>query len=67
MTGSVTRATDNHKQFEANVFTYIHKFGFIPNKDVRDLVLVSCTGGIFLVSLLGIALFFATGVSRKRG
>ncbi len=67
MTGSVTRATDNHKQFEANVFTYIHKFGFIANKDVRDFALVFCTGGIFVVSLLGITLFFATGgPPRKR-
>ncbi len=66
MTGSVTRATDNRKQFEANVFTNIHKFGFIPNKDVRDFVLTFCTGGIFLVSLLGIALFFATGIPKKR-
>lgn len=58
MTGSVTRSTNNQKQFEANVFTNFHKFGFIPNKDVRDFVLTFLTAGIFLVSVLGIVLFF---------
>jgi len=65
MTGSVTRSTDNQKQFEANVFTNIHKMGFIPNHDLRDLVLTTMTGGIFLVALLGSALFFMTGFRRK--
>lgn len=60
MTGSVTRATDDKKQFEANVFTNFHKFGFIPNKDVRDFVLTFLTAGIFLAAVLGIALFFYT-------
>ncbi len=65
MTGSVTRSTNNHKQFEANVFTNFHKLGLIENKDLRDLVLTLTTGGIFLLSLLGIALFFMT-IPKKR-
>lgn len=65
MTGSVTRYTDNQKQFEANVFTNFHKLGFIKNKDLRDLILTLTTGGIFLLSLLGIGLFFMT-LPRKR-
>lgn len=60
LTGSVTRHTDKQKQFEANIFTTFHKFGFIPNKDLRDLVLTTLTAGTFVVACLGIALFFVT-------
>jgi hypothetical protein len=60
MTGSVTRHTDDQRQFEASFFTNIHKLGFIQNKDARDLVLTMTTTGIFVVSLLGIVLFFLT-------
>ncbi len=60
MTGSVTRHTDDQRQFEASFFTNIHKFGFIKNKDMRDLILTLSTFGIFLVSVLGIVLFFIT-------
>jgi len=59
-TGSVTRHTDKQRQFEATIFTNLHKLGFIPNKDLRDLVLTVLTFGTFLVACLGIALFFAT-------
>lgn len=59
-TGSVTRHTDKQRQFEATVFTNFHKLGFIPDKDTRDLVLTVVNVGIFLVSCLGIALFFVT-------
>lgn len=59
-TGSVTRHTDKERQFEATIFTMFHKLGFIPNKDIRDLVLTVLTFGTFLVALLGIWLFFAT-------
>ncbi|MBL9130992.1 MAG: hypothetical protein JNG86_07325, partial [Verrucomicrobiaceae bacterium] len=59
-TGSVTRHTDRQRQLEATIFTNFHKLGFIPNKDLRDLVLTVLTFGTFLVALLGIALFFAT-------
>jgi len=64
-TGSVTRHTDDSRQFEANFFTNFHKLGFIPNKDTRDLVLTLLTTGIFLAAVLGILLFFLTG--RRRG
>jgi len=59
-TGSVTRHTDRKRQFEATIFTMFHKLGFIPNKDIRDLVLTVLTCGTFLVSVLGIWLFFTT-------
>lgn len=59
-TGSVTRHTDKQRQFEATLFTNLHKLGFIRDKDLRDLVLTLLTTGTFLVACLGIALFFAT-------
>lgn len=64
-TGSVTRHTDDQKQFEASAFTNFHKLGFIPNKDVRDWILAAMTGGIFVVSLLGVVLFFMTSPRRR--
>ena len=64
-TGSVTRHTDKQRQFEATVFTNFHKLGFIPDKDTRDIVLTVVTFGIFLVSCLGIALFFATRPKKR--
>jgi len=60
VTGSVTRYTDDKRQFEANIFTTFHKFGFIPNKFARDVILSTLTLGAFVVSILGIILFFAT-------
>lgn len=66
MTGSVTRHTDDHKQFEAGFFTYIHKLGFIQNKDARDLVLTLTTTGIFIVALMGVVLFFMTNPNRRK-
>lgn len=66
LTGSVTRHTDNRRQFEANVFTNLHKLGFIPNKTVRDVVLTSLTFGVFLVAGLGIVLFVATSPIWRR-
>jgi len=59
-TGSVTRHTDDQRQFEARIFTNFHKLGFIPNKDVRDWVLTILTTAAFVISILGIALFFLT-------
>lgn len=64
-TGSVTRHTDKQRQFEATIFTNFHKLGFIPNKDLRDLVLTVMTFGTFLVACLGIALFFATRPKQR--
>ncbi|MEQ1838782.1 MAG: hypothetical protein ABL994_00110 [Verrucomicrobiales bacterium] len=64
-TGSVTRHTDRKRQFEARIFTNFHKLGFIPNKDLRDLVLTVLTTGTFLVACLGIALFFATRPKKR--
>jgi hypothetical protein len=65
-TGSVTRHTDDEKQFEASIFTNFHKLGFIPNKNVRDWVLVTFTGAAFLISTLGIALFFLTRPGKRQ-
>jgi hypothetical protein len=64
-TGTVTRHTDNEKQFEANVFFLFHKFGFIPNKMVRDTLVVSLMAGITLVAIAGVVLFFMTRPRRK--
>lgn len=66
VTGSVTRLTDDGKQFEADLFTIVHKFGFIPNKDVRDWSLMAVTGGTFAVSVLGVVLFFMTRPRRRK-
>ncbi len=60
MTGSVTRATDDQKQFEANAFSNFHKLMFIKNKDLRDGILTLMTFGIFCVAVFGIVLFFVT-------
>lgn len=59
-TGSVARATDDRRQFEANVFSLFHKYAFIPHKGWRDGLLVAFTGLAFLASLAGLVLFFAT-------
>lgn len=65
ITGSVTRHTDDEKQFEARIFTNFHKLGFIPNKTARDWTLATLTAAAFLISILGIALFFLTRPSAK--
>ncbi len=64
MTESVTRHTDNYRQFEANIFGSLHKLNFIRNKTARDVVLTFTTFGIFCVSLTGIVLFFVTAPRR---
>jgi hypothetical protein len=64
-TGSVTRHTDDRRQFEANVFSNFHKLAFIPDKTVRDWVLVGLTSATSLVALVGVALFFVTRPRRK--
>ena len=60
MTESVTRFTDEGRQWEANIFSNLHKLAFIPNKMLRDGVLVVGTAGIFVLSLSGVVLFFVT-------
>jgi uncharacterized iron-regulated membrane protein len=63
-TGSVTRHTDDSRQFEASVFSNFHKWMFICDKDTRDVALVAVTSGILAVSCLGIMLFFLTRPPR---
>jgi hypothetical protein len=65
-TGSVTRHTDNRRQFEANFFSNFHKLSFIPDKTVRDWVLVGLTGAAAVVAVFGVALFFATRPRRSK-
>jgi hypothetical protein len=65
MTESVTRATDDQKQFEANVFSKLHKLQFIPSKFWRDVVLTTMTFGIFCAALAGIILFILTSPRQK--
>jgi hypothetical protein len=61
LTGSITRRTDNQSQWEVSTFSLLHKFMFIPHKEIRDWVLTGTTGAIALVALLGVLLFFKTG------
>jgi hypothetical protein len=63
MTGSVTRFTDDARQVEANVFTYLHKWGFIRNRTARDVTLMCVMASIVLMALSGMALFW---LSRPR-
>jgi hypothetical protein len=65
MTESVTRFTDNRRQWEADVFSNLHKLAFIRDKALRDAILVLGTAGVFVASLAGLVLFFRTG-SRAR-
>jgi hypothetical protein len=65
LTGSVTRATDDQKQWEANLFSNFHKWQFINNKNLRDSLLGLATFGSFFVSILGIWLFVITGKSKR--
>ncbi|MDZ4788927.1 MAG: PepSY-associated TM helix domain-containing protein [Blastochloris sp.] len=65
MTGSVTRTTDDWKQFEANVFRNFHKFAFIPDKEVRNWVLTFTTSAIALVALLGVYLFLLSSKNKN--
>jgi hypothetical protein len=60
LTGSVARHTDDGRQLEANIFSLVHKYGFISSKPWRDGLLVGFTALAFFTSLAGIALFFVT-------
>ena len=64
-TGSVARATDDGKQFEATVFGLVHKYMFIHAKGPRDLAMLAAMSGIALASLTGIVLFFLTRPRRS--
>ncbi|MDG3008324.1 PepSY domain-containing protein [Paludisphaera mucosa] len=64
-TGSVTRHTDDSRQFEASIFSNFHKWMFIPNKDARDFLMVAVTSGVIVVSALGVVLFFMTRPRRR--
>jgi hypothetical protein len=66
VTGSVARHTDDRSQWEAWIFWNFHKLGFITNKPVRDAVLTAMTGGILVVAVLGIVLFFASRPRNRR-
>ncbi len=64
-TGSVTMATDDARAAEARVFSMAHKWMFIRDKNLRDLLLCLAMCGLMLVSLAGIVLFVLTR-PRKR-
>ena len=63
LTGSVARHTDNVRQREADLFSILHKYQFIPVKAWRDGLLVTVTALMFTTALGGLVLFFLT---RKR-
>lgn len=66
LTGSVTRHTDDAKQMEASLFSLLHKFVFIPNKNARDFILLGVTIGVFIASALGVILFFITRPRKRK-
>ena len=63
MTGSVTRATNDEKQREAWIFTYLHKWNFIANRTIRDWAFMLAMSAIMALAVSGIVLFWMT---RKR-
>ena len=65
-TGSVTRHTDDSRQFEADLFGAVHKWNFIRGRDARDAVLVTLMGGVMAASALGVALFLVTSRPSRR-
>ncbi len=60
MTGSVTRLTDDAKQFEATTFSLLHKWMFIRNRTVRDWTLMGAMTGLVGLALSGVVLFVRT-------
>jgi hypothetical protein len=67
MTGSVTRATDDHKQWEADVFSLLHKWNFIPWRPLRDWALLIAMASLILLACGGIVLFFTTRQRAQTG
>jgi hypothetical protein len=63
-TGSVARHTDDRRQLEADLFSLLHKYQFIPFKAWRDAALVTVTSLMFLTALGGLWLHFATRKNR---
>lgn len=63
-TGSVTRATDDALQFEANTFGILHKYAFIPDRGWRNAAQIAAMAGVCLAALSGIALTFATRAKK---
>ncbi len=61
VTGSVTRQTDDRRQFEADLFSYAHKWMFIPNRTLRDWALMTAMGLIILLAAGGLVLAWLTG------
>lgn len=60
LTGSIARATDDRKQFEANVFSLFHKWNFIPWKGVRDWALIIAMSSLIALAVGGVVLFWRT-------
>lgn len=60
MTGSVTRHTDDLKQLESASFTYLHKWAFIGNKTVRDVMMVVANLSLVALAFSGVVLFWRT-------
>ncbi|MGF1678757.1 MAG: hypothetical protein ACFCUX_06145 [Candidatus Methylacidiphilales bacterium] len=65
LTGSVTRHTDHHRQLNSTLFSLLHKFAFIPNKNIRNSVLTATTFGIFITALAGMLLYFKPRASKS--
>lgn len=66
MTGSVTRHTDNRRQWAADVFGIFHKLAFIRDARIRNGLLTFTTSGVALTALTGLVLFLRTR-KKSRG
>ncbi len=60
LTGSVTRHTDDARQTEADLFSLLHKWMFIPNRSWRDGLLTVSMASLCLLALSGMLLFALT-------
>jgi hypothetical protein len=63
LTGSVARHTDDPRQREATIFVVFHKWGFIKDRQVRDIALMTAMAG--LVVLAGSGLWLAVATRRR--
>lgn len=59
-TGGITLYTNKYKKITSEAFSMLHKFSFIPNKPVRDVIQMTLLILIVVMSITGIVLFKKT-------
>lgn len=67
LTGSVTRHTDDARQAEADLFSLLHKWMFIPHRGWRDGLLAASMASLCLLAMGGMLLFALTRGRRAAG